>query len=46
MISLSPGQVYRELGEAAWAWVLRQVQDAEPALPAPPRTATAADVIR
>ena len=27
MISRSPGQVYRELGEAAWAWVLRQVQD-------------------
>ena len=27
MISRSPGQLYRELGEAAWAWVLRQVQD-------------------
>ena len=27
MISRSSGQVYRELGEEAWAWVLRQVQD-------------------
>jgi hypothetical protein len=27
MTSRSPGQLYRELGEAAWAWVLRQVQD-------------------
>ena len=27
MISRPSGQVYRELGEAAWAWVLRQVRD-------------------
>lgn len=24
---MAPGEVYRELGEAAWAWVLRQVRD-------------------
>ncbi len=41
---MSPGAAYRELGEAAWAWVLRQVRDDEgpwlpdvvaPAEPAP-----------
>ena len=26
---MSPGEVYRELGEAAWTWVLGQVRGAD-----------------
>jgi hypothetical protein len=29
MIGRPSGQVYRELGEAAWSWVLRQVLDSD-----------------